>query len=537
MMPSKPRARRAVKRAALVVTAVLLVQPCWSAALPGSELSPPQTAGVPIPRGQIDKAISKLDALAKALMKRSGIPGMAIAVVKNGKTVYAKGFGVRKVGEDKPVDADTVFQIASLSKSLAATVVAHQVGTGVVKWNTPLTDQLAWFALDDAWVSKHVTIGDMFAHRSGLPDHAGDDLEDLGYDRRQVLERLRFAPLQPFRSTYAYTNFGLTAAAEAVATASGTDWATLSETVLYKPLGMATTSSRFADFMKQDNRAAGHALIGGSYVAKYQRRPDVQSPAGGVSSTVRDLARWMAMVLQQGSYEGREIVAKDALLQATTAQIVSTPSFAVDARPSFYGYGFGVGVSPAGRVTLSHSGAFAMGAGTHYLMIPSAGVGIVVLTNASPIGVAETLGAEFADLVQFGASTRDWFPAYKGLLAPTTKPFGTLVGKAAPASPAPAQALSAYAGVYDNDFYGDAVVEQGDKGLTLKMGPSAVSYGLDHWDGNEFVFRPSSENAPDGSISAATFAGDQASQAKNWPAKTLTIELLNENGIGVFTRR
>jgi len=529
-LPKQPTSRAAV--GAMLVAAVLVAGLAHAAALPGSELSPPQTAGVPIPRGQVDKAIAKLDALAKALLKRSGIPGMAVAVVKDGKTVYAKGFGIRKVGENKPVDADTVFQIASLSKSISATVVARQVGAGVVKWNTPVIDHLPWFALADDWVSKHVTIGDMFAHRSGLPDHGGDDLEDMGYDRRQVLERLRFAPLQPFRSTYAYTNFGLTAAAEAVATASGSDWATLAETVLYKPLGMAATSSRFADFIKQDNRAVGHVPVGGSYVAKYQRRPDAQSPAGGVSSTVRDLAKWMAMVLGQGRYEGREIIAKDALLQATTAQIVSTPSFAVDARPSFYGYGFGVGVSPAGRVTLSHSGAFALGAGTHYLMIPSAGVGIVILTNAWPIGVAETLGAEFADLVQFGAITRDWFPAYQGLLAPTTKPFGALVGKTAPANPAPAQALAAYAGVYANDYYGDAVVEQSDKGLTLKMGPSGVSYALDHWDGNEFVFKPSSENAPDGSISAATFAIDGAT-----PAKTLTIELLNEHGVGVFTRR
>ncbi|MDF2117742.1 serine hydrolase [Roseiarcaceae bacterium H3SJ34-1] len=533
MMPlSKLPVRRGVKCAALVVTLALLAQPCWPAALPGSDLSPPQTAGVPIPRGQVDKAVAKLDALARALLKRSGIPGMAVAVVKDGKTVYAKGFGIRKVGETRLVDADTVFQIASLSKSISATVVARQVGAGVVKWNTPVVGHLPWFALADDWVSKHVTIGDMFAHRSGLPDHSGDDLEDMGYDRRQVLERLRFAPLQPFRSTYAYTNFGLTAAAEAVAAASGTDWATLAETVLYKPLGMAATSSRFDDFIKQDNRAGGHVLVGGSYVPKYQRRPDAQSPAGGVSSTVRDLAKWMAMVLGQGRYEGREIIAEDALLQAMTAQIVSTPSFAVDARASFYGYGFGVGVSPAGRVTLSHSGAFALGAGTHYLMIPSAGVGIVILTNAWPIGVAETLGAEFADLVQFGAITRDWFPAYQRLLAPTTKPFGTLVGKAAPAGPAPAQTLSAYAGVYANDYYGDVVVEQSDRGLILKMGPSGVSYALDHWDGNEFVFKPSSENAPDGSISAATFAIDGAT-----PARTLTIELLNENGIGVFARR
>ena len=160
-----------------------------------ADTSPPQSAGVPIPDGQIDKAIAGLDAIASDVMKRSGIPGMAIAVVRDGKTAYAKGFGVRKIGESQPVDADTVFQIASLSKSLAATVVAHEVGAGIVRWDTPLVAHLPWFKLIDPWVTQHVTIADMFSHRSGRPEHAGDDLEDLGYDRRTVLERLRRLPL------------------------------------------------------------------------------------------------------------------------------------------------------------------------------------------------------------------------------------------------------------------------------------------------------------------------------------------------------
>ena len=186
-----------------------------------ADTSPPQTAGVPIPDGQIDKAIANLDAIASDVMKRSGIPGMAIAVVRDGKTVYARGFGVRKIGESQRIDADTVFQIASLSKSLAATVVAHEVGASIVRWDTPLVAHLPWFKLIDPWVTQHVTIADMFSHRSGLPEHAGDDLEDLGYDRRTVLERLRLLPLRGFRDVYAYTNFGLMAAAESVAAASG----------------------------------------------------------------------------------------------------------------------------------------------------------------------------------------------------------------------------------------------------------------------------------------------------------------------------
>ena len=165
-----------------------------------ADTSPPQTAGLPIPDGQIDKAIASLDPIAGDVMKRSGIPGMAVAVVRDGKTVYVRGFGVRKIGESQPVDADTVFQIASLSKSLAASVVAHQVGAGIVRWDTPSSAHLPWFRLIDPWVTQHVTVADMFSHRSGLPAHAGDDLEDLGYDRRTVLERLRSLPLHSFRT-------------------------------------------------------------------------------------------------------------------------------------------------------------------------------------------------------------------------------------------------------------------------------------------------------------------------------------------------
>jgi CubicO group peptidase (beta-lactamase class C family) len=497
-----------------------------------ADTSPPQTAGVPISEGQIDKAIAGLDALATDIMKSSGVPGMAVAVVRDGKTVYAKGFGVRKIGESQPVDADTVFQIASLSKSLAASVVAHQVGAGVIKWDTPVVAHLPWFKLMDQWVTQHVTIADMFSHRSGLPEHAGDDLEDLGYDRRTVLERLRLVPLRSFRDIYAYTNFGLTAAAEAAAAASGKDWESLSEDVLYEPLGMSATSSRFADLEKRSNRAFGHVKVGDGFQPKYQRLPDAQSPAGGVSSSANDLARWMAMVLQNGQFQGRQIIPADALLPAVTAEIISTHSSAVDARPSFYGYGFGVGITPSGRTTISHSGAFALGAGTHYTMIPSAGVGIVVLTNAGPGGAAEALGASFTDLVQFGMVTRDWFAAYSGAMAAITAPAGDLVGKSPPASPAPAAELSSYVGTYANPYFGNAEIVEVSGHLELKIGLLDAPYALTHWDGDAFSVRPSSENQTDGSLSSVTFK-----RSANGPPRELTIDYLNANGLGLFVRR
>ncbi len=498
-----------------------------------SSVPPPEMAGVAIPAGQIERAIARLDALAAHIMRETGIPGMGVAVVQDGKTVYAKGFGVRRAGAPDKVDADTVFQLASVSKSVGATVIAREVGLHVVAWDTPIVQYLPWFALGDDWVTHHVTIADMYAHRSGLGDHAGDDLEDLGYDRRQVLERLRFLPLHAFRADYAYTNFGVTAGAEAVAAAAGTDWATLSEQAIYRPLGMTVTSSRFADFEKRTDRAVGHVRVNDVWLAKFQRQPDAQSPAGGVSSSVRDMARWMAMVLQGGIYDGKRIVAQDALLPAVTAEIVAGSSFAMTARPGFYGYGFNVGTQPSGRMTVSHSGGFAMGAGTNFVLIPSAGVGIVALTNAQPIGAAEALDAEFADLVQFGSVSRDWLRDYGQRMAPMLAPAGSLVGKPPPARPAPPADLQSYVGDYANDYFGDARIAQHGDALTLKLGPQAVEVPMRHWDGNVFVYAPTtSENAMDGSVSKVTFT-----LGPSGAASALAVEFYEASGKGDFFRR
>ncbi|MFG1364235.1 serine hydrolase [Xanthobacter versatilis] len=527
-----PRTGRHAGLSCTALALLLLASPALAQTQIDASRPPPQTSGVPIPKGQIESAVGKVDALARDLMTRSGIPGLAVAVVHEGKTVFLKGYGVRKVGESAAIDADTVFQLASLSKSVGSSVVAHEVGKGTVKWDTPVEDLLPWFALNDDWVSEHVTIADLYSHRSGLPDHAGDELEDLGYDRRQVLERLKKLPLAPFRVSYAYTNFGVTAAAEAVATASGKDWETLSEEVLYKPLGMASTSSRFSDYMARSNRAVPHVRVGKigeskTFAAKFQRDPQAQSPAGGVSSSVRDMARWLGFVLGGGSYEGRQIVPEKALLPAMRPEMISSPAYAADARAGFYGYGFGVNVSPAGRVMIDHSGAFILGAGTTYVLLPSEKLGIVVLTNAQPTGVPEALAASFMDLAQFGTVTRDWLTAYGPLIDPLYTPLGTLAGKSAPARPTPAKPLATYVGTYANAYFGEARVSE-DKGhLILTVGPKPRVFTLDHWSGDDFIFRPEGEEtAPAGSVSQVTFSD-----------RRMKVEFFNNNGLGTFERR
>ena len=488
--------------------------------------NPGSDAVATVTQERVDAAVAALPGYIKTVMDASGVPGLSVAVVYQGKTVLTAGYGVRSVETGQPIDADTVFQLASLSKSVGATVVAREVDRGTVTWDTPLVKNLPDFALADPWVTKHVTIADMYTHRSGLPDHAGDDLEDLGYNRTQILQRLRQVPLSTFRVDPYYTNFGLTAAAESVAKAAGLDWAELSDRDLYEPLGMTSTSSRVDDYLARDNRAVPHVPVDGKWgVTTQQRRPDAQSAAGGVSSSAADMAAWMKFVLADGSVDGKPVVAAKALIPAITGQFVSSTPKSADARPGVRGYGFNVGTTPGGLTSLSHSGAFALGTGTAFTMLPGPDLGITVLTNGMAVGAAESVAAQFMDLAQFGSPRQDWWPLFQSVFVPIMGPVGELVGETAPANPAAAKGLASYAGVYRNSYYGKATVTVVGDHLELRIGPSAVVWPLRHWDGDVFTYAPYNESAPLGSIGQVTFRGS-----------SLVVELLDKHDMGTFTR-
>jgi hypothetical protein len=273
------------------------------------------------------------------------------------------------------------------------------------------------------------------------------------------------------------------------------------------------------------NHAANHVKAGDKWEPRFQRDPDPQSAAGGVSSSVNDMARWLIMLLGNGTYNGQRIASPEALLPATTAQVISVPATTPKARSGFYGYGFNVSVTSSGRTGYSHSGAFALGAATNFVVLPSEDVGIIALTNAAPIGVPETLTAEFMDLVQYGQIRENWADLYKQAMGWMNNPVGSLVGKQPPANPAPARSLSDYAGVYANDYWGPAVVTERDGALQLSMGPKNRTFTLTHWDGDTFTFPVTDENAPPGTISKAAFSGN-----------TLNLEYFDSDKLGTFTR-
>jgi CubicO group peptidase (beta-lactamase class C family) len=504
-----------------VASAVILTLPCGVTA----QQKPQVTSE------QVTHALQELEKLAQKQIQENALPGLAVAVVFQDKTVYAKGFGVRDTSTKEPIDADTVFQLASVSKSIASTVIAELVGEGKITWDSKLSALDPTFEMFDPWVTREITIRDMYAHRSGLPEHAGDLLEDLGFTRGEILHRLRYQhPASSFRSHYAYTNFGITEGGVAAAKAYDLDWEKASEEKLYRPSGMTLTSSRYADFTARKNKALGHVLVDGKWVQKFKRDADAQSPAGGVSSSVNDVAKWLRLQLANGKFDGKQIVDEKALAETHHPQML-TGFNPFTGLPSFYGLGWNVSYDDQGRLRLNHSGAFALGAATHVNLAPSEQLGIVVLTNAYPIGMAEALGTTFMDTALYGKPTQDWFAIFKQAFS-NPAAVGTVLGfdySKPPASPAPALKNGAYVGRYTNDYFGDVSVVEKDGGLAIVEGPKNKTFPMQHYDRDTFTYETADENAV--GRSGVTFI-----VGPDGKAGQVVVENLNVRGEGTFKR-
>ncbi|MEX2112176.1 MAG: serine hydrolase [Pirellulales bacterium] len=472
-----------------------------------------------------------MEKLTRLTLKSTEVPGIAIAVVHQDQVVYKLGFGVREAGKPDRIDADTVFQVASMSKPIASTVLAALVGEGELGWDDRVIDRDPDFRMYEPFVTRELRLRDLLCHRSGLPDHCGDLLEDLGYDKQEVLRRLRFQPpASSFRSEYAYTNFGYSEACYAAARASGEVWEDLAAKKLFAPLGMTTTSYRFADYAKAKNRALLHVRVDGKWAAKNTRQPDAQAPAGGASATLNDLVRWMRLQLNEGKFEGKQIVSASSLADTHTPQIVL--GFSPDqGRVSSYGLGWIVSVERGGKVFWKHSGAFSLGMRTEVAMLPLEQIAIVVLSNAAPTGVPEGLVESFFDLVLDGALQRDWVEFANRMF---DEEIQRELGQERdyshpPAQPTPPLQLAAYTGQYANDFFGKIELAEMQGSLVLRLGPRPIEFPLRHWDRDAFVYQPTGESA--GGPSGVVFSIAPDSQADQ-----VLIENLNIHGQGTFSR-
>jgi CubicO group peptidase (beta-lactamase class C family) len=484
-----------------------------------------------LPPEQIETAVNAFDALAPELLERSGVPGMAVVITSADQVYYARGLGVRDTRTLEPIDTDTVFQLASLSKPVSSTIVAGVVGDGDIDWDTPVSSLVPELTMPSPIVTSVVTVADLLSHRSGLPDHGGDLLEDLGYPRDQILDRLRYLPLQPFRISNNYTNAGYTAGALAASRTRGLTWPELAEQRLFERIGMERSSYRFQDYIQDPNHASLHAYVDGQYLPLYERNADAQAPAGSASASINDMARWLQLQLGNGQFGDTPVIGADALLQTHIPQSISHLPKTASQRAGFYGFGWNVGYDDAGQARLSHSGAFMLGAATHVAMFPGEEIGIVVLTNGAPYGLAEATAASFFQLLFTGKADPGlldlYFQRFVELWA-ADRDFMRDYDNP-PVDPVPPLENTAYTGIYRNPYYGLLVVGLDAGGLTLWLGPQAMGFPLRHWDGNLFVFETTGENAL--GLSGAEFhvEGGQA-------AASVTLERYDKYGLGTFQR-
>jgi len=431
--------------------------------------------------------LPEFDAQAEDIFTRSQAPGAAVAVVAGDGAVYVRCFGVREVGKPEKVDKDTVFQLASISKSFTTTMLAALVTEREIAWDDPVEKYWPGFALWDPWVSRHVAFRDLMAQRSGLPEYAGDELEQFGYGRLEILRRLRYLePVAGFRAAYAYQNALPTAAAEGASRATGLSWERLVRTRLLAPLGMSSTVLTYRAYLDALDRSGSHTLVNGTMQAGTPQDDDVMAPAGGVSSSIADMVLYLRVQLNGGALAGVRVAGAEALAATHAATTVIGDD---EAGPTAYALGWQTH-SYLGRRVVQHGGDFSAGVSTMISMMPADGVGIVVLTNAFPEGhaLATALTNTLYDLFIQGASQEDWLAEQQRLLQDAMKgsildPYEHLP-EVPPADAASPRARVVYEGVYANAYYGNVTVKRGPgSGLSIKLGRGATLRYVP-WDGD-----------------------------------------------------
>jgi CubicO group peptidase (beta-lactamase class C family) len=466
------------------------------------QTTPTAAGDAAITTSQVQSAVDRLDALIEDGMTQTGVPGTAVAVVYDDAVVYEKGFGVRELGKPEPITPETVFQIASLSKAISSTLVAAVVGDGTTTWDATIGSLQPGFALSDPYVSEQVTIRDMFCHRSGLPANGGDPLGYyFGYDHEECLRRLRYYPLAtPFRTTSAYCNMGISAGAYAAARAANQAWEDLAEARLFAPLEMTSTSYRFEDFGRRENRAAPHyRTADGVWAPGDLTDLDATAPAGGVSSNVRDLTRWLRLQLAGGMFDGQQVVASNALQETHRPQIVLGTPGPGAWLTSFYGLGWYVSYDDRGRLMVSHPGDLSS-YNSQATLLPGSGLGIVVLCNGWPGTLRDAIPRAFVEMVTQGEPSQDWVGVKETELATTLHSLRTTAPPFPQGEP-PVDALpplpfDAYTGTYTNPTYGEVTVREEAGDLVLTFGPNGIQRTLSPWNRDAFSLpQPGAEAA------------------------------------------
>jgi len=419
-----------------------------------------------------------------------GVPGLALVVVRGDSVLYARGYGLTRVGEAEEVDIHTNFAIASTSKAFTTAALAMLVDEERLEWDDLVTRHLPGFAVEDPYVSRELTVRDLVTHRVGTAR-----LDNLWiaspFNREQILDRLRHLPqVESFRLRYGYNNLLYIAAGEVVGEVARSTWDEFLDARIFGPLGMERSTSRTAAVEAGGNVAHSHTWVGGRVQAIPRRNYDAIGGAGAVWSNAHDLARWMRMHLNRGTLEGVRVLEEDRFQELQEPHtVIPLDTVAARLHPTnhFYAYALGWRVQDLhGRKLVHHSGSINY-TRTQITLVPDEGIGIAIMANLSSSNVQLALTHWILDALQ-GRQPADWSALYFELYERSQERSARAARELEAArleGVGPSLPQEAYAGLYDDALFGQIGIAHEDGGLVLRYSPEYVA-DLEPWHQDQF---------------------------------------------------
>ena len=433
-------------------------------------------------------------------MRTFEVPGIALAIVKDDTVVVAKGYGVRRLGDPAPVDARTLFGIASNTKAFTATALGLLVEDGKIEWDDRVIRYLPSFAMWDPYVTRELTVRDLLVHRSGFGLGAGDLLwwPESTYNRKEIAGRLRFIPpATSFRAAYAYDNVLYLVAGELIEAVSGQSWEDFVTSRILRRVGMTGTNVRHSAAGTGGNVAATHARVDGSVRPIRPFESDNTNPAGGINSCAEDMAKWMRVQLSGGALaDGSRLFSQATARQLTTIvtpiPIGDAPEELPQLRANFNGYALGFGIRDyRGHKVVTHTGGLP-GYVSRVMMTPDSKLGVTVLTNQESSEAFDSIAFWILDHY-LEAPTFDWIDGYKRMLdriRARTQAVETQAAASRHADSRPSLPIANYAGTYRDAWYGDVDITAENGKLTLRFTHTPALVGpLEHWQYDTFIAR------------------------------------------------
>jgi CubicO group peptidase (beta-lactamase class C family) len=470
-----------------------------------------------------------LDSYVANSMKTFDVPGIAVAIVKDGKVVMAKGYGVRKLGDPAPVDEYTMFGVASITKGFTTAALAALVDEGKLSWDDPVYQRLPSFVMYDPYASREATIRDLLTFSSGLGGSIGDLLfsPPSTFTREEIIYKLRFMkPAASFRSRFGGGGGNLLylAAGQVIPAVTGISWDDYIRKHIFTPLGMKNSNVDNAEFKSGDNYSFPHERVDGKLQVIHFEKLDSVGPAGSINSCAADMAKWMQLQLNRGKFVDRD----GRLFSERQSQEMWSPQkidwdltilSIAGSKPNFVDEGLGWWLHDYhGRKLVEHRGGIG-GFVSRVMLVPEENLGIVALTNAEEVGAHDSIVYHVLDYY-LGLPSTDWIAAFKSVKDAEEKEAAQIMKKAEEeraANSKPSLPLEDYAGVYNDAWYGPITIRRENRSLVISFDHTPSMIGdlqyrqyetfKVHWRDRtiEDAFLTFSLN-PDGSIDNARMA-------------------------------